>query len=49
MFEHAKILDKIERLVEKLPYKTVRIEIEIGEQTLQLTKDKKQKIGFVNQ
>lgn len=38
MFEHQKILDKIERLVEQLPYKSVKIEVELPEQTLTLTK-----------
>ena len=46
MFEHQKILDKIEQLVEKLPYRSVRIEVELPEQTLVLTKDRQCLIGF---
>ena len=46
MFEHQKILDKIERLVEQLPYKSVKIEVELPEQTLTLTKERQRPIGF---
>lgn len=46
MFEHQKILDKIEQLVEKLPYKSVKIEVELPEQTLVLTKDRRRLIGY---
>ena len=47
MFEHQKILDKIEQLVEKLHYRSVRIEVELPEQTLTLTKDRQRPIGFL--
>lgn len=47
MFEHQKILDKIEQLVEKLPYRSVRIEVALPEQTLTLTKDRQRPIGFL--
>lgn len=47
MFEHQKILDKIEQLVEKLPYKSVKIEVELPEQTLTLTKERQRSIGFI--
>lgn len=47
MFEQQKILNKIEQWVEKLPYMSVRIEVELPEQTLVLTKERPQrKIGF---
>lgn len=47
MFEHKKVLNQIEQLVEKLPYSSVRIEVELrsGEQ-LVLTKDRQRQIGF---
>lgn len=47
MFGHQKILDKIEQLVEKLPYRSVKIEVELPEQTLVLTKKRKRPIGFL--
>lgn len=40
MFEHQKILDEIEQLVERLPYKSVKIEVEQQDETLVLTKDR---------
>ena len=46
MFEHKKILDKIEKLVDQLPYRYVKMEIEFPDQTLVLTKEKQNKIGF---
>lgn len=39
MYEENRILGKIEQLVDKLPYRTVRIEVE-------LTKDRQRPIGF---
>ena len=47
MFEHKKVLNQIEQLVEKLPYSSVKIEVEMrnGEQ-LVLTKDRQRPIGF---
>ena len=47
MFEHQKILDKIEKLVEQLPYRSVKIEVELQDQTLVLTKDRQRPIGFI--
>lgn len=47
MFEQQKILTKIEQWVDKLPYRSVRIEIELPEQTLVLTKDRQRPIGFI--
>ena len=46
MYEENRILDKIEQLVDKLPYRTVRIEVELPDKTVVLTKDKKRLIGF---
>lgn len=46
MFEHQKILDKIEKLVEQLPYRSVKIEVELRDQTLVLTKEREHPIGF---
>ena len=46
MFEHQKILNEIERLVEQLPYRSVKIEVELQDQTLVLTKDRQRPIGF---
>lgn len=49
MFEHQKILDKIEKLVEQLPYKTVKIEVDLGSETLILDKERIPKMGFVTE
>ena len=47
MLEQQKILSKIEQWVEKLPYSSVKIEIELPNQTLVFMKEKPQrKIGF---
>lgn len=46
MFKHQKILDEIEQLVERLPYRSVKIEVELQDQTLVLTKDRSRPIGF---
>lgn len=46
MYEENRILDKIEQLVDKLPYRTVRIEVELPDKTVVLTKDKQRLIGF---
>ena len=47
MYEENRILTKIEQWVEKLPYNSVKIEIELPNQTLVLMKEKPQrKIGF---
>lgn len=47
MYEHSKILNKIERLVDQLPYQSVKIEVELKDQTLILQKDKPKKCGFI--
>lgn len=47
MMEHQKILRKIEQLIDQLPYRSVRIEIEFKDQTLTLDKQKESAIGFL--
>jgi hypothetical protein len=44
--EESKILDRIEKLIEQLPYKTATINIELKNRTIELTKEKKNKCGF---
>ena len=46
MMQHSKILTQIEKLIDKLPYKWVKIEIELDNETLVLEKDKTKKNGF---
>ena len=47
MYEYQKILNKIERLVDQLPYQSVKIEVELKDHTLTLQKDKPKQVGFV--
>lgn len=47
MFEQQHILNKIEQWAERLPYKTLKIEVELPNQTLVLEKSKSRPIGFV--
>jgi hypothetical protein len=47
MFEHQKVLNKIEQWVEKLPYSSVKIEVEMRSgEVLVLAKDRQRPIGF---
>lgn len=46
MFEQQQILKKIEQWAERLPYKTLKIEVELSNQTLTLEKTKQRPIGF---
>lgn len=46
MFEQQYVLNKIEQWVERLPYRTLRIEVELPGQTLTLEKSKARPIGF---
>lgn len=46
MYEKNVILSQIEELVDKLPYRTVKIEVELDSKTLTLTKDRQRPIGF---
>lgn len=49
MFEQQHILDKIEQWAERLPYRSLKIEIELTGQTLTLEKSKAPRIGFDTQ
>ena len=40
------VLSKIEELVDQLPYRFVKIEVELDDKTLTLTKDRQRPIGF---
>lgn len=46
MFEQQYVLNKIEQWAERLPYKTLWIEVELPGQTLTLKKSKVRPIGF---
>lgn len=46
MFEQQQILKKIEQWTERLPYKTLKIEVELSNQTLILEKSRQRPIGF---
>ena len=49
MFEFQKVLSKIERLVDQLPYRSVKIEVELDDQTLILKKEKTNPCGFIKE
>lgn len=46
MVEQQYVLNKIEQWAERLPYKSLRIEIELPGQTVVLEKEKRRRIGF---
>lgn len=46
MNEFQKALSKIESWCDRLPYKSLRIEIELPNQTMVLEKTKRNRIGF---
>ena len=48
MFEQQQVLNKIEQWAERLPYRTLKIEIELPNQTLILEKNKERPIGFAD-
>ena len=48
MHEHQKTLCKIEKLVDQLPYRYVKIEVAMKDQTLLLEKDKQTPCSNVN-
>ena len=47
MYEENLVLSKIEKLVDQLPYRSVKIEVELDDKTLTLTKDRQRPIGFI--
>lgn len=49
MFEFQNILSKIEKLVDQLPYRSVKIEVELKDQTLVLEKVKTNPCGFIKE
>lgn len=46
MFEQQHILKKIEQWAERLPYQSLKIEVELSNQTLILEKTRQRPIGF---
>ena len=46
MYEETLILSKIEELVDQLHYRSVKIEVELDDKTITLTKDRPGPIGF---
>ena len=46
MYEENLILSQIEELVDKLPYRSVKIEVELADKTLTLNKERRRQIGF---
>lgn len=49
MFEFQNVLRKIEKLVDQIPYRSVKIEIELKDQTLILEKEKTNPVGFIKE
>ena len=46
MFEQQHILKKIEQWADRLPYQSLKIEVELSNQTLTLAKTRQRPIGF---
>lgn len=46
MYEENLVLSKIEELVDQLPYRSVKIEVELDNKTFTPTKDRQRSIGF---
>lgn len=46
MIEQQRVFNKIEEWCERLPYHSLRIEIDLPEQTLMLEKTRRRTIGF---
>ena len=46
MFEQQYILNKIEQWADRLPYQSLKIEVELSNQTLTLEKTKQRPIDF---
>ena len=49
MYEENLVLSKIEELVDQLPYRSVKIEVELPDKTLTLQKDRHRTIGFTTE
>ena len=49
MFEFQNVLRKIEKLVDQIPYRSIKIEIELKDQTLILEKEKTNPCGFIKE
>ena len=49
MFEFQNVLNKIEKIVDQLPYRSVKIEVELKDQTLILQKEKTKPCGFIKE
>ena len=48
MYEENHVLSKIEQWVDKLPYRSVRIEVSLPDKTVVLSKDRQRPIGFTS-
>jgi hypothetical protein len=46
MYEYSKVMNRIEKLIDQLPYSFVKIEVELKDQMLVLEKQKSKPIGF---
>ncbi len=46
MFEYQEIFSLMEQLADRLPYKRLKIEIELNHQSLVLEKSKQKKFGY---
>lgn len=46
MYEENSVLNEIERLVDQLPYRSVKIEVELPDKTLTLHKERQRPVGF---
>ena len=46
MFEQQHILKKIEQWADRLPYQSLKIEVELSNQTLTLEKTRQRPLGF---
>lgn len=49
MYEENYVLRKIEQWVDKLPYRSVKIEVELKDKTLTLQKERQRQIGFITE
>ena len=47
MYEENRVLSKIEALVDKLPYRSAEIRIQMADKTYTLMKDRQRPIGFL--